>query len=118
MNLRREDLLLYAITDRSWTGEETLLQQLEQALQGGVSMVQLREKGLEEDAFVAQAVQGRQLCRRYGVPLIVNDNVDVALKSGADGGHVGAQAAPVEAVRRRAGSGFLIGATAKTVAQA
>ncbi len=118
MNLRREDLLLYAITDRSWTGEQTLLQQLEQALQGGVSMVQLREKGLEEDAFVAQAVQVRQLCRRYGVPLIVNDNVDVALKSGADGVHVGAQDAPVEAVRRRAGSGFLIGATAKTVAQA
>ncbi|MCD8332188.1 MAG: thiamine phosphate synthase [Oscillospiraceae bacterium] len=118
MNLCREDLLLYAITDRSWTGEQTLLQQLEQALQGGVSMVQLREKGLEEDAFVAQAVQGRQLCRRYGVPLIVNDNVDVALKSGADGVHVGAQDAPVETVRRRAGSGFLIGATAKTVAQA
>ncbi len=118
MNLRREDLLLYAITDRSWTGEQTLLQQLEQALQGGVSMVQLREKGLEEDAFVAQAVQVRQLCRRYGVPLIVNDNVDVALKSGADGVHVGAQDAPVETVRRRAGSGFLIGATAKTVAQA
>lgn len=118
MNLRREDLLLYAITDRSWTGEQTLLQQLEQALQGGVSMVQLREKGLEEDAFVAQAVQVGRLCRRYGVPLIVNDNVDVALKSGADGVHVGAQDAPVETVRRRAGSGFLIGATAKTVAQA
>ncbi len=118
MNLRREDLLLYAITDRSWTGEQTLLQQLEQALQGGVSMVQLREKGLEEDALVARAVQVRQLCRWYGVPLIINDNVDVALKSGADGVHVGAQDTPVETVRRRAGSGFLIGATAKTVAQA
>lgn len=118
MAIEKERLLLYAVTDRSWVGHQTLLEQIEDALVGGVTILQLREKQLDEDDFVREAVEAGKLCRRYGVPLIINDNVDVALKSGADGVHVGMEDAPVAEIRRRVGADFLIGATAKTVEQA
>ena len=118
MAINRETLRLYAVTDRAWVGRQTFLEQIEDALRGGVTIVQLREKHLDEDAFTTQAVQIRTLCRRYGVPLIINDNVDVALRSGADGVHVGMEDTPVAELRRRVGPDFLIGATAKTVDQA
>ena len=114
----REQLLLYAITDRSWVGRQTLYEQIEDALKGGVTLVQLREKGLDQAEFLREALQVKDLCHRYGVPLIINDNVDVALGSGADGVHVGMEDAPVAAIRAKAPAGFLIGATAKTVDQA
>lgn len=118
MTFNKDQLLLYAVTDRAWVGRQTLLEQIEDALKGGVTMVQLREKELEPQAFVAEAVQVRELCHRYGVPLIINDNVEVALESGADGVHVGIEDAPVAAIRKQAGPDFIIGATAKTVEQA
>lgn len=118
MPFNKENLLLYAVTDRAWVGRQSLLEQIEDALIGGVTMVQLREKGLDEDAFLEEAVQVRQLCRKYGVPLIINDNVDVALKSGADGVHVGIEDAPVAQIRRCVGKEWIIGSTAKTVEQA
>ncbi len=118
MRLNREDLLLYAVTDRAWIGRQTLYEQIEDALKGGVTIVQLREKNLDETSFVREAVEIKALCHRYNVPLIINDNVDVALKSGADGVHVGIEDAPVAEIRRRVGSDLIIGATAKTVEQA
>ena len=118
MTFNKDQLLLYAVTDRAWVGRQTLLEQIEDALKGGVTMVQLREKELEPQAFVAEAVQVRELCHRYGVPLIINDNVEVALESGADGVHVGIEDAPVSQIRRRVGPDCIIGATAKTVEQA
>lgn len=118
MNFSKDMLLLYAVTDRSWVGKHTLYEQLEDALKGGATIVQLREKNLAQDEFVAEAVQIKKLCRRYSVPLIINDSVDVALKSGADGVHVGIEDAPVAQIRKRVGKDFIIGATAKTVEQA
>lgn len=118
MKLKKDRLLLYAVTDRSWTGQQSLYEQIEEALKGGVTMVQLREKQLSEDELVAEAIQIKELCHRYEVPLIINDNVDAALKSGADGVHVGIEDAPVSEIRRRAGDDFIIGATAKTTEQA
>lgn len=118
MPLTKEQLLLYAVTDRAWVGRQTLLEQIEAALSGGATLVQLREKALPESEFLEEAIQVRVLCRRYGVPLLINDNVTVARKSGADGVHVGREDAPVAAIRRRMGRDFLIGATAKTVRQA
>lgn len=118
MTFHAEDLLLYAVTDRAWVGRQTLLEQIEDALRGGVTMVQLREKELAEEAFVAEAGAVKALCHRYGVPLIIDDNVDVALKSGADGVHVGIEDAPVAEIRARMGKDFIIGATAKTMEQA
>ena len=118
MDFNKEALLLYAVTDRAWIGKQTLLEQIEDALKGGVTILQLREKGLDEDSFVKEAIQVKALCRRYGVPLIINDNLEVALRSGADGVHVGIEDAPVAEIRQRTGKDFLIGATAKTVTQA
>lgn len=118
MKLERGQLLLYAVTDRAFAGRQTLLEQIESALRGGATMVQLREKTLPVREFLAEAVEVRALCRRYRVPLIIDDNVDVALESGADGVHVGAGDLPVAEIRRRAGEDFIIGATAKTVEQA
>ena len=118
MRLEKDRLLLYAVTDRSWTGQQSLYEQIEAALKGGVTMVQLREKHLSEDELVAEAIQIKELCHRYEVPLIINDNVDAALKSGADGVHVGIEDAPVSKIRKRAGDDFIIGATAKTTEQA
>ncbi len=118
MNFCADQLLLYAVTDRAWVGRQTLTEQIEDALRGGVTMVQLREKELTEDVFTAEAVEVKALCHRYGVPLIIDDNVDVALKSGADGVHVGIEDTPVAEIRARAGRDFIIGATAKTVEQA
>lgn len=118
MEFHRDMLLLYAVTDRSWTGRQTLYDQIQAALEGGVTMVQLREKRLSTQALVEEAVEIKELCHRYYVPLIINDNVEAAVASGADGVHVGITDTPVAEIRKRAGGSFIIGATAKTVAQA
>ena len=118
MKFTAENLLLYAVTDRAWAGRQTLLEQIESAIKGGVTLVQLREKNLAKEEFVAEAKAVLALCRQYGVPLIINDRLDVALESGADGVHVGIEDAPVSEIRRQTGPDFIIGATAKTVAQA
>lgn len=118
MKFSKDMLLLYAVTDRSWTQDQTLYDQIEAALKGGVTIVQLREKNLPEDEFVAEAIRVKELCSRYNVPLIINDNAGVALKSGADGVHVGIEDTPVAELRQKVGKDFIIGATAKTVEQA
>lgn len=118
MNFTAQNLLLYAVTDRAWVGRQTLLEQIESALKGGATLVRLREKDLPRLDYIREAAQATALCHRYGVPLIVNDSLEVALKSGADGVHVGIEDQPVAEIRRQAGKGFLIGATAKTVEQA
>lgn len=118
MIFNKEMLLLYAVTDSAWVGEKTLYQQIEDALKGGVTIVQLREKNLDEDAFVKEAIEVKKLCHLYNVPLIINDNVSVALKSGADGVHVGVEDTPVSEIRKVVPRDFIVGATCKTVEQA
>ena len=118
MKFNEKMLLLYAVTDQAWVGKQTLLEQIEDALKGGATMVQLREKKLDEDSFVEEAIPVRELCHRYNVPLIINDNIEVALKSGADGVHVGIEDVPVAEIRKRVSADFIIGATCKTVEQA
>ena len=118
MKFNEKMLLLYAVTDRAWVGKQTLLEQIEDALKGGATIIQLREKKLDEDSFVEEAIQVRDLCHKYNVPLIINDNVEVALKSGADGVHVGIEDVPVAEIRKRVSANFIIGATCKTVEQA
>lgn len=118
MRFRKDMLLLYAVTDRAWVGRQTLLEQIEDALKGGVTMVQLREKQLDDSSFIREAVEVKALCHEYGVPLIINDNVEVARKSEADGVHVGIEDTPVAEIRRSVPADFIIGATCKTVEQA
>ena len=89
MKCDKHTMLLYAVTDRAWTGRETLRQQVEDALKGGVTCVQLREKELDDAAFLQEAMELSALCRSYGVPFIINDNVEIAIKCHADGIHVG-----------------------------
>ena len=118
MNFDKHSLRLYAVTDRAWVGRQTLCQQVEAALQGGVTCVQLREKHLGQDAFLAEAKQICALCRRYGVPFIVNDDLDVALACGAAGIHVGQDDMPAAEVRRRAGRRLIVGVSAHTPEEA
>ena len=80
---------LYVVTDRSWLGENRLADQVEETLKAGATFVQLREKELDEESFLREAKELKALCARYKVPFVINDNVKVALESGADGVHVG-----------------------------
>lgn len=118
MNCRKEDLLLYAVTDRSWLSGHTLYEQVEEALQGGVTMVQLREKKLTEREFLKEAVKMKELCARYHVPLIINDRVDIALMADADGVHIGQKDLDLCIARAMLGPDKIIGVSARTVQQA
>ena len=118
MKLSKDDLLLYAITDRRNLDKQVFFEKIEEALQGGVTILQLREKDLDEDSFINEAIEIKNICRKHGVPLIINDNVNVALKSGADGVHVGIGDMPIDEIRRTVPDSFIIGATCKTVEQA
>lgn len=111
-------LLLYAVTDRAWTEKQTLLEQIESALKGGVTLVQLREKNLDYEEYLNEAIKAQELCARYNVPLIINDNIEVAIKSGAAGVHVGQEDMSVKEIRRLVGNSMIVGATAKTPKQA
>lgn len=82
-------MLLYAVTDRAWVGKQTLCEQVEAALKGGCTCVQLREKELSDAEFLEEAIKIHEICKHYGVPFIVNDNVDIAVKCHAEGIHVG-----------------------------
>ena len=118
MNCRKEDMRLYAITDRHWLNGESLYQQVEKALRGGVTFLQLREKNLDEELFMKEAGEIKELCRKYGVPFIINDNVEIAKAIDADGVHVGQSDMEAGDVRKRLGADKIIGVSAKTVEQA
>ena len=118
LRIEKKDLLLYAVTDRGCLKGKTLEYAVEQAILGGVGIVQLREKNIAEDELIKEAEKLLKICHKYNVPLIINDNYMAALKCGADGVHVGIEDAPVAEIRRIAGKDFIIGATAKTVEQA
>ena len=118
MECRKENMLLYAVTDRAWTSRQSLLEQVECALKGGATCVQLREKELDESAFLEEAIQMKQLCARYGVPFIVNDNVEIAIQCGADGVHVGQSDMEAGHVRQMVGDKMMIGVSARTVEEA
>lgn len=112
------DTSIYFITDSTAYGEDEFLRRVDAALQGGVSIVQIREKNKSTRAYIALAEKVHALTRRYRVPLIVDDRVDVALAVDAEGVHLGAEDMTVAAARRILGDEKIIGATAKTVPRA
>ena len=118
MNCRPEDMLLYAVTDRAWLNGETLESQVEKALKGGATFVQLREKELDEEMFLEEAKKIKKLCAEYHVPFVINDNVDIALKIDADGVHVGQSDMEAGKVREKLGPDKIIGVSCKNVEQA
>lgn len=118
MKCGKEDLLLYAVTDRYWLGERTLHDVVKESLDGGVTFVQLREKHLDQGHFLEEAKDLKALCREYGVPFVINDNVEIALEMDADGVHVGQSDMEAGDVRAKLGPDKIIGVSAQTVEQA
>ena len=135
MAIDAKELLLYAITDRAWTEKCPLEEQIALAISGGATIVQLREKGISDEEYIRRAESALKVCRSLGVKLIIDDNVKVAVESGADGVHVGIEDTPVCDIRGQVreyymakgltstqaeerASAFIVGATAKTIEQA
>lgn len=114
----KKQLTLYAVTDRSWLNGKPLTEATDKALKGGVTLLQLREKNMPEADFIKSAQEIKQICQKHGVPLIINDNVNVALAVDADGVHLGQGDMPVSEARQILGKNKIIGITAKTVKQA
>ena len=119
MKCAKKDLLLYAVTDRRWLADgETLYQVVEQAIDGGVTFVQLREKGLAKDLFLEEAREIKKLCNARKIPFVINDSVEIALAMDADGVHVGQSDMEAGDVREKLGPDKIIGVSAQTVEQA
>ena len=113
-----EDLLLYAVTDRSWLNGRTLCEHAEESLRGGATFLQIREKNLAGPEFRAEALELKELCRRYGVPFVVNDDVELAIATEADGVHVGQKDMEAGRVRDMIGPDRILGVSAQTVEEA
>lgn len=116
--MKSDDLLLYAVTDRTWLGKQTLYEQVEETLKGGATFIQLREKNLEEEKFLLEAKEIQALCKKYKVPFVINDNVLLAKEIDADGVHVGQSDMEAGSVRALLGPNKVIGVSAQTVEQA
>ncbi len=118
MNCDKKNLLLYAVTDRSWLGTESLYSQVKKAIDGGVTFVQLREKELAQEAFYKEALEIQALCREKNIPFVINDNVALAKKIDADGVHVGQEDMEAGDVRSLLGPDKIIGVSAHSVEEA
>lgn len=118
MKCDKKDLLLYAVTDRSWLKNESLYCQVEKALKGGTTFLQLREKTLDRETFIEEAYEIKNLCKQYKVPFVINDNVDIAFAVDADGVHVGQKDMEAGNVREKLGPDKMIGVSVQTVEQA
>lgn len=118
MKCDKKDLLLYGVTDRTWLDGRNLADVVEQSILGGVTMVQLREKDLAHDAFLEEARRIGQICRRHGVPFLIDDDVELAAAVGADGVHVGQHDMEAGMARAKVGPDMLLGVSAQTVEQA
>lgn len=120
--VKNPDYRLYLVTDRAIVCNThphlSINTAIEQALRGGVTMVQLREKTLNSKDFFEQALTVKQVCQTYNTPLLINDRVDIALAVDADGVHIGQQDLPADVVRDLIGANKILGVTAKTVDQA
>lgn len=118
MKCDKKTMLLYAVTDRAWVGKQSLYEQVESALKGGVTCVQLREKELAEEDFLKEALEISALCKEYDVPFFINDNVEIAIKCQADGIHVGQEDMEASQVRKKVGEDMMIGVSVHSVEEA
>jgi len=118
LKLDRESLLLYAVTDRAWLHGRKLAEDVEKALLGGATFVQLREKDATFEEFLEQAQEVKKVCKKYNVPFVINDNIEVALAVNADGIHVGQSDMEAGSVREKLGKDKIIGVSTRTVEEA
>lgn len=118
MKISGKDLLLYAITDRTWLNGGSLLSQVEEVLKNGATFLQLREKNLSYNELVEEAVQIKEIAARYNVPFVINDDIYAAKEAGADGVHIGQDDASYIKAREVLGDGKIIGMTAHNLKEA
>ena len=118
MRCRPEMMRLYAVTDRAWTKKKSLIEQVEEAICGGATCIQLREKNLDEEAFLREAIEMQKLCETYQVPLIINDHVEIAKHCKAAGVHLGQKDMEAGRARGILGPKMILGVSARTVEQA
>lgn len=118
MKCESKDMVLYAVTDRTWLNGETLGKQVEDAIKGGVTFVQLREKHLDREEIKKQALEIKGICKRYNVPFVINDDVELAIEVGADGVHVGQEDMQAGLARKKLGEDYILGVSAHTVEEA
>lgn len=118
MKLRKQDVLLYAVTDRNCLKVKSLVQAVEQAIQNGATFVQLREKSTSPEEVEKLAIQIKTVTDKYGIPFVIDDNVELARKIGADGVHIGQDDMPLKQARSILGEDSIIGVTCRSVEQA
>lgn len=118
MNVDRKSMELYAITDRTWLNGRELSHDVEEALKGGITFLQLREKDLGYEEFLKEAVEIKKLTDKYNIPFVINDNVEIAIKCNADGVHVGQSDMAARDIRKLLGEDKIIGVSAGTVEEA
>ena len=118
LKVNADAMTLYAVTDRTWTKDTTLMEQVRQALEGGITFLQLREKHLLEDEFIQEAKEMKELAAKYKVPFVINDNIKVALAVDADGVHIGQDDMSVEEARKLLGKDKIIGVSAHNTEEA
>ena len=118
MKSLKDDLLLYVVSDRSWLGSTPLEYAIEKAILGGATFIQLREKNLDFDSFLNQAKTIKSLCDKYDIPFVINDNIDIAILSNADGVHLGQGDMNTFKARHLIGNDKIIGVSVQTVPQA
>lgn len=111
-------MTLYAVTDRTWADDVTLMEQVKQALDGGITFLQLREKKLSEEEFIEEAQEMKKLAQEYKIPFVINDNIKVALEVDADGVHIGQDDMSVQEARKLLGEDKIIGVSAHNVKEA
>lgn len=117
MKFDSKSLLLYAVTDRTWNKNNSLAEQVEKCLKGGATLLQLREKHLDYETFLSEAQNIKKLCKKYQIPFIINDNVDIAIACDADGIHVGQEDMPADIIRSKIGNKIL-GVSVQTIEEA
>lgn len=118
MSISREQMKLYVVTDRSWLNGKLFIEEIEKTLQGGATLIQLREKELNYDEFLREAKEVKKLTDKYNIPLIINDNVKIVMEINTSGVHIGQGDMDATEVRRLLGKDKILGVTAKTVEQA
>ena len=114
----KKSMALYAVTDRRWLGEDSLADQVEASIQGGVTFLQLREKELSYEDFLEEALKIADICQKHEIPFVINDNVQIAKASGADGVHVGQSDMAMAEARQVLGEDKIIGVSVQTLEQA
>lgn len=118
MKFYRDMLKLYLVTDRQWLNGRKLTDDLEKAILGGVTIIQLREKNLSDEEFIKVANEVKKLCQKYDIPLIINDNLNVALAIDSDGIHIGQDDIPASIVRKKIGPDKILGVSAHNLKEA